>query len=139
MFCKCDTPAGKRYRRDVRWLLVGYFVVLICSALVVKHWAGLGVGRYIWAILPTIPIVAVIARMGKYLQEETDEYVRLLQMQAILAGTGTLLTAVVISDFLRSFANAPDFAPFVLFFCFAAGMAVMQIVQWIRNRVTGNE
>ena len=139
MFCKSDTPASKRYQRDVRWLLVGYFVVLCGSAWFVKHGAGQGVARYVWSIVPTLPIIGIIVRMGKHLQEETDEYVRLLQMQAILAGTGTLLTAVVISDFLRAFAHAPDFAPFVLFFCFAAGMAAMQIVQWLRNRVPANE
>jgi hypothetical protein len=77
--------------------------------------------------------------MGKYLHEETEEYVRLLQMKSILAGTGALLTALVISDFLRAFAHAPDFAPFVLFMCFGAGMAVMQFVQWTRNRVPSNE
>lgn len=139
MSCNCATPANKLYRRDVRWLLVGYVVVLIASALIVKHGAGQGVARYFWSVLPTIPIVAIIVRMGKYLQDETDEYVRLLQMQSILAGTGALLTALLISDFLRAFAHAPDFAPFVLFFCFAAGMALMQVVQWLRNRVPGDE
>jgi hypothetical protein len=139
MFCKCDTPASKRYQRDVRWFLLGYFVAVFVSAWFVKHGAGEGVARYFWSILPTIPIVGVIVRMGKYLQEETDEYLRLTQMKSILAGTGTLLTAVVISDFLRAFAHAPDFAPFVLFFCFAAGMAAMQLVQWMHNRVPSNE
>ena len=139
MICKTSTPARKRYQRDVRWFMVGYFVVLIASALIVKYWVGQGVARYFWSVLPTIPIVAIIFRMGKYLQDETDEYVRLLQMKSILAGTGALLTALLISDFLRAFANAPDFAPFVLFFCFAGGMAIMQLVQWFRNRVPGDE
>lgn len=139
MFCKCDTPANKRYQRDVRWLLVGYFVLLVISAWFAKHVPGQGMARYFWSILPTIPIVGVIVRMGRYLQEENDEYVRLMQMKAILAGTGTLLSAVVISDFLRTFAKAPDFAPFVLFFCFAAGMAATQIIQWMRNRAPSNE
>jgi len=139
MFCQCDTAAGKRYRRDAQWLMLAYFIVLFASAWAVKHWAGHGVERYFWSVLPTIPIIGIIARMGKYLQEETDEYVRLLNMKAILAGTGALLTAVVISDFLRAFAKAPDFAPFVLFLCFAAGMAAMQFVQWLHNRVPANE
>lgn len=139
MFCQSDTPARKKYQREVRWLLLGYFVVLFFSAWFVKHWAGPGVGRYIWAVLPTIPIVGIIARMGKYLHEETDEYMRLLQMNSILAGTGALLTALVISDFLRAFAHAPDFAPFVLFLCFGAGMGAMQFVQWSRNRMPDNE
>lgn len=139
MFCKVDTPARQRYQRDVRWLLLGYFVALFFSVWFVKHLAGPGVARYVWSILPTIPIAGIIARMGKYLHEETDEYMRLLQMNSILAGTGALLTALMISDFLRTFAHAPDFAPFVLFMCFAAGVAVMQLVQWTRNRVSSNE
>lgn len=139
MLCNTNTPARKRYLRDVRWLLLAYFAVLVVAALIVKHGAAQGIGRYFWSVLPTIPIVAIIARMGKYLQDETDEYVRLLQMKSILAGTGALLTALLISDFLRAFAHAPDFAPFVLFFCFAVGMGAMQFVQWLRNRVPGDE
>ena len=139
MFCKFKTVANRRYQRDVRWLLVAYFVALGCSAWFVKHGAGHGVARYLWSVLPTLPIIAIIVRMAQYLHEETDEYLRLLQMNRILAGTGALLTALLISDFLRAFGNAPDFAPFVLFFCFAAGMAVMQFVQWLRNRVPADE
>ena len=139
MFCKCDTAARKRYKRDVQRLMMGYLLALFCSAWLVKHASGQGPVRYVWAVLPTLPIVGVIARMGKYLQEETDEYQRLLQMKAILGGTGALLTALVVSDFLRAFAKAPDFAPFVLFMCFGAGMGVMQFVQWMRNRVPGDE
>lgn len=139
MFSQSDTPARKVYHRDVRWLLLAYFAVLVSSALIVKHWSGQGLWRYFWAILPTVPIVGIIARMGKYLHEETDEYLRLLQMNSLLAGTGALLTALLICDFLRSFAHAPDFAPFVLFFCFAGGMGVMQIVQSVRNRAPRDE
>lgn len=133
MLC-AKTVASVRYRRDVQLLMAGYVGVLFLSSWMMKHHVEQGWWRYFWAVLPAVPILAVIVRMGVYLREETDEYVRLVRMRTILAGTGALLAGVTVSDFLRAFAHAPGFPPFVLFVIFGLAMGVMELMQWLRDR-----
>ena len=73
--------------------------------------------------------------MGLYLQEEKDEYIRLITMRSLVAGTAALLAVMAVNDFLRSISGAaalPVFASWVTFFV-AFGAA--QAVQTMRNRV----
>lgn len=115
--------------------MAAYVVVLFCSAWFVRHDGAEHFYLYFWSIIPAIPIVAAIARMARYLQEETDEYQKLVRMRAILAGTAALLGALVVNDFLRAFAHVAGFGPFVLFAIFAAAMIVTELVQRLANRV----
>jgi hypothetical protein len=116
-----------------------YVVVLFCSSWFVKHDGSQRFFLYFWSVLPAIPILAVLIRMGRYLQEEKDEYLRLMAMQAILVGTAALMATLVVSDFLRAFANTGALPPFVSFIIFCAGMAIAQAVQKLRNRVSGDD
>ncbi len=94
---------------------------------------------YFWSVLPSIPVIAIIARTGRYLKEEKDEYQRLMTMQAILTGTAALLGTILVSDFLRSFARTGALPPFAGFLIFCAGMAGTQAFQKLRNRVPDGE
>ena len=135
MFCKDLTGARKRYQRDSLRLLAAYFVVLLGSIWFIKHHAANRVFLYVGSLLPAILVIALILRVGRYLNEETDEFQKLVRMRAILVGTAALLGALVVDDFLRAFAHAPGFAPFVLFMIFAFAMAITEVVQSLRNRV----
>jgi Trk-type K+ transport system membrane component len=139
MLCKSQSIAQKRYQRDVTIFMAVYLVLVLCSALIVKHGAPTHLLLYVCSVIPAVPIIGVIARMVRYLREETDEYQRLLRMESILAGTGATLAVLVVSDFLRSFANTGDLPPFTLFLVFALSMAAAELVQYLRNRVHGDE
>jgi RsiW-degrading membrane proteinase PrsW (M82 family) len=134
MLCDVKTPAKKRYERDVMRFMVAYVVVVLCSSWFVKHDGQERFYLYFWSVIPALPVLGVLYRMGTYLREETDEYQRWLVMQSILVGTAALIATTVVSDFLRSFAGTEALPPFVGFLIFAAGMAGTQIVQRIRNR-----
>ena len=135
-FCVGSSAAKRRYQRDsLRWMAV-YLVVLAGSALMVRHEALRGWELYFWSVLPSIPVLGVVWRMGRYLREETDEYLRLLTMQAILVGAGLLVAVLMVSDFLRGFANMGALPPFVDFIIFCGGMAATQAWQSLQNRPT---
>jgi hypothetical protein len=121
MFCSGESIAKKRYERDVLRFMALYVVVILCASWFVKHDGGQKFFLYFWSVLPAIPVLAVMVRMGRYLQEENDEYLRLMAMQAILVGTAALLGSLVVSDFLRSFANTGALPPFVSFIIFCGG------------------
>ena len=140
MFCKGSSAARQRYQRDMIRFMAAYVVVLFCSSWFVRHDGPTGkFYLYFWSVIPAIPVIAVIARMGRYLQQEKDEYQRLLAMQAILVGTAALLATLVVNDFVRAFANTAALPPFSGFLIFCAGMGVTQTVQKLRNRVPENE
>lgn len=135
LFCKANTPARKRYERDAMRFLAAYVVVVFCSAWFVKHDGAEPFYRYFWSVLPAIPIVSLVWRMGRYLQEEKDEYQRLIRMQSLLLGTGAMIAVLVVSDFLRTYAHARDLPPFTLFVTFGLGNATGEVLNWFRNRV----
>jgi hypothetical protein len=139
MFCKERTPAFKRYQRRVQVAMVAYVVVILGAVRIVKHDAPVGWHLYFWSVLPALPVIAVIVAMGRYLTEEKDEYQRLRMMQAILVGTAALLSTVIVNDFVQTFAHAVAFPPFTGFIAFAAAMAIVQGVQRLRDRSSGDE
>ncbi len=135
MFCKERTPAFRRYQRRVQIAMGVYLVLLLGAVYGLKHGSPHGWSLYLLSVLPTLPIIVVIVAMGRYLQEEKDEYQRLKMMQAILVGTAALLTTVVVNDFVQTFAHTVAFPPFTSFIIFAAAMAIVQGVQRLRDRV----
>jgi hypothetical protein len=139
MLCRSQSIAQRRYQRDVMVLAAVYLLLVLCSAWIVKHGTTSHLLLYVCSVVPAVPIIGVIARMARYLREETDEYQRLLRMESILAGTGAMLAVLVVSDFLRSFANTGNLPPFTLFLVFALSMAATELVQYLRNRVPANE
>jgi peptidoglycan/LPS O-acetylase OafA/YrhL len=139
MLCKGSTVARKRYERDVLKFVAAYVVVLFCSVWLLKHDGHEKFFLYFWSVLPAVPIIALIARMGRYLQQETDEYQRLLAMYSILVGTAALLGTVVVNDFVRSFAGVGALPPFSTFVIFCAGMGITQFVQKLGDRRTADE
>ena len=139
MFCKGSSVARKRYQRDVLRFMSAYAVVLLCSSWFVKHDGAEKFFLYFWSLLPAIPVVGVILRMGRYLREETDEYQKLMEMQAILVGTAALLVTEVVSGFMRSFAKMGPLPPFSGFLIFCVGTASTQWVQKLRNRVPADD
>jgi hypothetical protein len=136
MFCKTSSPAQKSYRRDVQIYIAAYIVLLLGSTWMVKHGGAKDFMLYFWSVLPSLPILGVLYRVGRYLREEKDEYVRSLTVQTMLVGTGVLLAAMMVSDFLRAFAYTGALPPFAGFLIFCGGMAATQVVQWMRNRTS---
>jgi hypothetical protein len=138
-FCKGRSPAYKRYQRDLLRLNAIYLVVVLSAAWFVKHDGANHFFLYFWSVLPAIPVIAVIARMGQYLQEEKDEYQRVVVMRSILMGTAALLGLVVVNDFVRLFTNSAGVPPFVEFVVFCVAMAAAQWSYKLRDRVRDDE
>jgi hypothetical protein len=112
-----------------------YVVVLLVATLIVKHAHPHGWVLYAIALVPALPILAMLGSMGVYLKEETDEYIRLMTMRSLVAGTAVLLMVLVVSDFLRALSGAAPLAPFASWVTFFLAFGAAQAVQTMRNRV----
>jgi hypothetical protein len=92
-----------------------YLVVVLATALLIKHVIPPGPWRYVAAVVPTVPLIGVIAAIGLYLREETDEFRRNVYAQSMLWGLGVVLVLTSIWGFLESLAGAPHIAAWWVF------------------------
>jgi len=125
MFCSPKNPAMKRYYVRFMVTMVVYAVTLVLSVLAFVHLRPTGVVAYILAMLPALSIVAQMVTFALYLSEEKDEFVRNLQIQAMLWGIGATLSATTIWGFLQSFVHLHPLDPILVYpmFCGLSGVA----------------
>ena len=130
------SKAGNRYQRRVMTTMAIYLALLFAAVFLVKHGHVHGALLYVASIVPAVPVILVLGWMGLYLQEETDEYLRVMTMRSLLVGTGAVLGLIVVSDFLRSIAERPALPPFTCFVVFFMSFGIAQGVQRMRNRAS---
>lgn len=97
------TPAWRRYNWRVVWLSLLYVVFLLGAVFALKLDLATGPLAYLVAVLPALPVIGIIAAIGRYLVEEEDEYVRMLMVRQTLWASGFSLSAATIWGFLESF------------------------------------
>ena len=134
-FCGVSTPASKRYQRRVMVTMSLYVAVLFAAVLIVKHAHPHGWLLYAIALMPAVPVLAMMGSLALYLQEEKDEYLRLITMRSLLVGTAAILGVLVVNDFLRSISGMGAIPPFSSWVIFFAAFGVAQAVQTRRDRV----
>jgi hypothetical protein len=89
---------------------------------------------YVLAVLPTIPVIGIIVVVGRYLTRETDEFIRMIVVQAILWGLGVTMAVDTFLGGLLIYPTLTRLIPFlnIDLFCVVTGIAVR--VQLWRNR-----
>ncbi len=122
------TAAARRYQRRVMVAVSIYVVGLVAAigAHVQLHPTG-GLA-YAIALAPALPVVAVIAIMGLYMREETDEFQRTIHAEGALWATGGLLSAATVWGFLEMFGLAPHLEVWWAFPVWAVMFGVGQII-----------
>jgi hypothetical protein len=85
-------------------------------------------GPLAWALalLPALPLLAIIAIMGVYLREEGDEFIRNILVESMLWGVGVTLAIMTVWGFLEIYAEAPKLPSFWALPIFCLGMGVAQ-------------
>jgi hypothetical protein len=95
--------AQRRYFRSILILLIAYILIIVGVVIFFRNQDRAGVLAYIAAALPAFPVIGVIFVMGRYLVEETDEYLRMKFNRQVLVATGLMLTVVTVWGFLERF------------------------------------
>ena len=95
--------AIKRYNRSVVILSLVYVALLFTAEIAIGRYGVAGPLAYFLAILPALPIIAIFAAIGRYLIEESDEYLRLLTVRQTLVASGFALSLATAWGFLESF------------------------------------
>lgn len=94
--------AQRQYTRRFIPLMLGYVALLLASQHLITAWHPTGPLLVTLAMLPAIPLVATMIVFGRYLTEETDEFIRHRHVVAMLWALGALLAVATIWGFLQS-------------------------------------
>lgn len=132
-----STPAVKRYLRRMSWAFALYLVALFGANGIDHAYHPQGATLIALSVVPALPIIAFIAIIGRYLVEERDEFLRQRIVTCMLFGTGVLLGAGTVYNFLSG-SGAINPMPRLWVFpiwCFSWGAA--QCVLALRDRFAG--
>jgi Mn2+/Fe2+ NRAMP family transporter len=123
----------KRYNRRMLWAAFAYVFGLGIAITLDKQLNPGAAIRFALALLPILPIFAMIWGMGRYLVEEQDEYLRHRTIVAALGGLGLVLGLGSFWGFLETFGLAPHAPGWWAVPVFALGLGLGQL--WMK--VTG--
>lgn len=126
------SPANKRYSIRVIVLSLIYAGALIAAVTLFRDHRLSGPLAYIVAALPAVPIIGVFVAMGRYLVEESDEYLRMLVIRQTLWASGITLSLATLWGFLESFGLAHHIAAYYVSVIWFAGLGLGGLI----NRLT---
>jgi xanthosine utilization system XapX-like protein len=118
------SKALKRYNHRVIILSLIYAVILIAAVYGFKHHLLSGPIAYVAAILPALPIIAILGAIGRYLTEETDEYLRVMMVRQALIATAFSLSIATAWGFLENFDLVPHVYAYYAVILWFAGLGV---------------
>ena len=99
-----SSRAKKRYNMTVLGCSFGYMGGLFGAEHYFNHNPGSHAAiAYVAAIVPALLIIGIFAAIGRYLVEETDEYVRALMVRQTLVASALALSVATVWGFLESF------------------------------------
>ena len=126
------SSAWKRYNFRIVWLSLLYAAFLLGAVYGFKNHLLSGVGAYVAAILPALPIIGIFGAIGRYLVEEQDEYVRMLMVRQTLWASAFALSLATIWGFLESFDLAGHIDAYYIAVAWFGGLGIGACI----NRLT---
>lgn len=131
MNCTTSNPASRRYTYRVLTANSFFFIFLVSDIVIFRHRHPAGILAYVLAVLPALPILAVLAAFGLYLVEVKDEFRRAIMVQSMLWSIGATLAVTTVWGFLESFAQVRHIEWIWVFpvFCFFVPIS-SALVRW---------
>ncbi len=129
--------ANRRYLRRFFPSMTAYVVLLIGANAIDARYHPQGAALALLAILPALPILAVIWAMGMAVIEQPDEYVRLKLVKAMLVATALMLSVMTVWSFLEDAGVVPAKPIHLSFPLWCIGLLIGQVWLWLRERMAG--
>lgn len=101
------SPAIRRYTIRLAVLMTLYVILIFAAGWIFRHNDVAGIPAYALAIAPALPIIGVFWAVMRLLVEESDEFIRMLQVRQCLFATGFCLTVMTIWEFLQNYEIVP--------------------------------
>jgi hypothetical protein len=127
------SPAILAYNRRMLIWSFAYMAALFGAITVHNHWHPTGPILWLVAVIPALPIIYFVWALGRYLAEQSDEYIRMQQVTAALFATGWLLVLATFWGFLETFGVAVHVPAWAAVPVWAIGLGVAQIWRAVRG------
>jgi hypothetical protein len=134
MFLNCKKKLSPLQRRSLQ-MFGGNLLLIAGISVVSQHFLGHGhpskAVALCLAVMAAIPVVGIMAVAGRYLSQETDEFVRLLVTRALLWGLGVTMVANTMTGLLGQFYPTYRLPPIldIDLFCITA-MIALRVQLW---------
>jgi hypothetical protein len=132
-----QNPAQRRYVRRFFPAMGAYVVVLFACTWAAKTYDPQGGALILLSLLPALPLLAVIAVMGMYLTEESDEFIRARLVTSMIGGLGVTLAFTTVWGFLEHGGVVPHFETFLAFPLWCGSFGLVQCFLNLRDRMSG--
>ena len=125
--------AQRRYNKHVLILsaLYGVTLILVLSAFA-RHMIS-GPIAYFVGILPALPVIGIFLAVGRYLVDESDEYLRMLMVRQSLIASGFMLSVVTAWGFLESVDLVPHVDAYYAAVLWFLGLGIGAIANKLRS------
>jgi hypothetical protein len=121
-----ERAISKAYQREFWPAMIGYLVVLVP----VMVWGGLdgdSPWRFVWAVLPVIPMLWVVIAILRHIRR-IDDYQRFLLLQGLGVGFAVAMISSVTVGFLAIAGLAIPLAGWIIYGAGMLGFAIMSAV-----------
>jgi hypothetical protein len=134
MVCASLTHARRRYLVRLAFTMAVYVLFTYVTRWSFQNLHPTGLGVYLLAMLPALPMVGSLAIVGLHVIEEPDEFERSILIQSALWGLGGALAVSTIWGALEEFAQAPHRSAFYSYLFFWILMAISGAIIRLRYR-----
>ena len=131
--------AVARYSKGIAVTSLLYVLGLGLAITLDRRTELAGAAAFMVALMPVAPILGMVWVMGRYLQEEQDEYLRHRAMIASLIGLGLVLSVGSFWGFLETFGLVPHVPGWWAVPIWAIGMGLGQAWMAWRDKAGGEE
>lgn len=134
------SPAIRRYSIRLAVLMMLYVVLIFAAGWMFRHSEISGLPAYALAIAPALPIIGVFWAVMRLQVEESDEFIRMLQVRQCLFATGFCLTVMTIWEFLQNYDLVPaGNGGFGAAFFWFLGLGLGAVYNRATMRMTGSD
>lgn len=114
-------------RRYIAWFIptmLAYVVAVLGVTWMFTNHPPAAPVSYAIALLPAFPVLGVIAILGRYLAEETDEFIRMRHVTGLLIAIALTLSFCATWGFLEIYVDVPKVGIFHVVWIFFGAMGL---------------
>jgi hypothetical protein len=128
----CASPAMRRYNRRIAVITIIYVAAIVAAVWAAKTYTPVGPLAWLIALVPALPVLAMVWAMMRLIGEEKDEYLRARIVEQSMIATGFMLAVVTVYGFLESFDLVPHIPAYGAFIVWCAGLGAAACWQKLR-------
>jgi hypothetical protein len=125
--------ALRRYNKRMLVFTASYVGTLFAANIVHQKFAPTGPALWALALLPSLPVLYFLWTWARFINEETDEFLKINSMKMTMVATGFLLGVATIWGFFESFDLVPHVQAYMALPVWAIGLFLNNIIDWVRR------